>query len=102
MVLGPIRYRAGGLAFSGLIRYDRSSSSSRIQILSQDPRVAGCNTQKGHRRTFRPSPPLLPVAQSMNADAHGLGKLLLSQIHEAPQGRDVLTGVEIARDEPAP
>ena len=61
-----------------------------------------CDPQEGYSRPFRLPPPLLPIAQDVHANPHGLAELLLSQVYEAPQGRNVLTGVDTPGDEASP
>ncbi len=55
-----------------------------LDILPNDPRMSGCDAQQCHRGTLGVSPTLLPVSESMNADAHGVGELRLSEPDKAP------------------
>ena len=64
--------------------------------------MARGDAQQGDCRALRLPSPLFPVAERVNADAHGAGELDLREPYEAPQRRDVLTGFESARHEAPP
>src|SRR5215831_12451779 len=60
------------------------------------------NSQERQRWAFRPTSPLLPLAQCVNADAQCLGERFLAQPHKAAQGGYVFPGLDLARHEPPP
>jgi hypothetical protein len=60
------------------------------------------DAQQGDRGSFRTPASLLPVAERMNADAHGAGELDLGETDEAPHGGDVLAGLELSEQEALP
>src|SRR5687768_2520980 len=61
-----------------------------LDVLPDDPRMPSCDAQQSDRAAFRMPPPLLPIAESANADSHRESELHLCQADEAPQGGDVL------------
>src|SRR6185436_4977712 len=77
-------------------------SCRELDIFSNDPRMARGDAEQCDRGSLRLSPALLPVAERVDADAHGASELGLREPHEAPQGRDVVTGFESARHETLP
>ena len=79
---------------------DRSSSGRGLHVLdvlAKDPWMPGGDTQQGDRGTLWTPPALLPVPESVNADAHGESELLLCQSDETPQSSNVLAGLKLSR-----
>src|SRR5678815_5194669 len=64
--------------------------------------MARSDAEQCDRGPLRLPPALFPVAERVNADAHGAGELGLREPHEAPQGRDVVTRFESVRSARAP
>ena len=60
------------------------------------------DAQQGDRGPLGMAPSLLPVAEGMNADAHGPSELHLSEPDEPPHGGDVLAGLELSKQETLP
>jgi hypothetical protein len=56
------------------------------EVFPENPRMPSGDAQQGDRRAFRTPPPLLPVPESMNADAHGESELNLGEPDKIPQG----------------
>ncbi len=93
--------RAGG-RIAGRAGQIATASSRGLDVLPDDPGMARSDTQQCDRGTLRLPSPLFPVAERVNADAHGAGELDLREPYEAPQRRDVVTGFESARHEAPP
>lgn len=74
-------------------------SRGGLQILPNDPRILRSNSQQCQRRTLGSPAPLLPVAQRMHANAHGLRKLLLRQPYETPERCDIVAALERTLDQ---
>jgi hypothetical protein len=67
----------------------RSVLRCRRDILSDDPRVPGSNAEQRKSGPVRRHPILLPILQRAHADAEGLGKLFLGQLHESAERGDI-------------
>src|SRR5690606_26356230 len=67
--------------------------------LADDARVFGRDSQECQSWPLWGAASLLPIAESVDADAHGLGELGLRQANEAPERGNVLAGFEFALDE---
>ena len=52
--------------------------------------MPGSDAQQGVRGPFRVPSALLPIPESVDADAHGVSELRLGEPDKTPQGRDVL------------
>lgn len=61
--------------------------------------MPGGDAQQGDCGTLRMTPALLPVAESVNADSHGVSELHLGEPDKAPQGCDVLAGFKLSEHE---
>jgi hypothetical protein len=61
--------------------------------------MTGRNPQESDGGSLRPPSALLPIAQCLDADAHGLRELRLRETYEAPQGGDVIATLDLASNE---
>jgi hypothetical protein len=57
-------------------------------------------SQQRNGRTVGPPTSLFPVAQSVDADTHGLCKLHLREANKTPQRSNVITRLEFTKDQP--
>jgi hypothetical protein len=79
---------------------DRYKLSCRgLEILADDARVLGRDSQEGQSWTLWGATSLFPIAESVDADTHGLSELGLRQANEAPERGNVFAGFEFALDE---
>lgn len=79
---------------------DRYKLSRRgLEILADDARMFRRDSQQGQSWTLWAPTSLLPISESVDADAHGLGELSLRQANEASERGNVLAGFEFALDE---
>src|SRR5690606_31781403 len=74
-------------------------SCGGLEILADDAWVLGGDSQQCQSWTLRSAPSLLPISESVNADAHRLGELRLRQANSAPECRNVLARFELALNE---
>ena len=77
-------------------------SGSRLQVLSNDARVACSDTEESKCRALGLATALFPVAKGVHADAHGVGELFLGKPDEATEGLDVVWSLESPGHEAAP
>ncbi len=79
---------------------DQEARSRRgMKVLPNDPRVPCSDTKERERGPLRMAPPLLPVAESVDAYTHGLRELGLGESDKAPERGEVLAGFEDAGQE---
>jgi hypothetical protein len=65
-------------------------SGCRFEILSNDAGVTGGDSKEREGGSLGMPASLLPVSQSMDADAHGTCELYLCQPHEPPERGDIV------------
>lgn len=72
------------------------------KVLANKARMTSCNAKQCKRGSLGRTPALLPVAKSMNANAHRTGELGLCEVYELAKRGNIRSGFELALDHSPP